>query len=89
MEARTVIQDSIFDYSKPILLIQSDGWYRLTFLSLSVFRVTIYRLLMFIYQAFSSSNRIKDLILDNKLITDNELTSVDINRLITQYSSAV
>ena len=44
---------------------------------------------MFIYQAFSSSNRIKDLILDNKLITNNELTSVDINRLITQYSSAV
>ena len=37
---------------------------------------------MFIYQAFSSSKRIKDLILDNKLITDNELTSEDINRLI-------
>ena len=36
-------QDSIFVYSKPILLIESDGWYRLTFLSLSVFRVTIYR----------------------------------------------
>ena len=42
-EARTVIQDSIFVYSKPILLIQSGGWYRLTFLSLPVFRVTIYR----------------------------------------------
>ena len=36
---------------------------------------------MFICQAFSSNNRIKDLILDNKLITDNELTSEDINRL--------
>ena len=36
---------------------------------------------MFICQAFSSNNRIEDLILDNKLITDNELTSEDINRL--------
>ena len=42
-EARTGIQDSIFVYSEPILLIESGGWYRLTFLSLSVFRVTIYR----------------------------------------------
>ena len=42
-EARTIMQDSMFGYSKPILLIQSDGRYRLTFLLLSVFRLTIYR----------------------------------------------